>query len=117
MPFNNEFIIDSFPHLKQFAYQLDQYEKVLVVMLDAKYGRILDIRLRGGLISEHDIENQLYRFHKEGGWSQFRYQRHIEKQVDEHYKEIADLVTHLVDDERFENIILVGQSMKKKFSD
>lgn len=109
MPFENSFNIGSFPYLKQLAFHADEYENTLVVMADSKYARIFNIKLGGFVINELDIENNVHRFHKQGGWSQARYQRHIEKQIEQHYKEISEIVTEFLDREHYDNLILFGQ--------
>lgn len=114
MPFDNNIVIDSFPHLKQLAYQASEYKNAIVIMLDAKYSRIFNIRLGGFVMNELDTSSLVHRFHKEGGWAQMRYQRHIENQVHHHYKEIADIITQFMDKEHYENIVLIGQDHEVK---
>lgn len=114
MPFDNNFVINTFAHLKQLAYHASEYENVLVTILDSKYARIFNIKLGDFIVNEITTENLLHRFHKQGGWSQLRYQRHIDKQVEEHYKELSDLITEFIDKENYKNIILIGQEHEIK---
>ncbi|EKE03515.1 MAG: eRF1 protein [uncultured bacterium] len=114
MPFDNSFIIDSFPHLRQLAYQMDEYENTLVIMLDSKYSRIFNIKLGGFVINEIDTESMVHRFHEQGGWAQARYERHIEDQIHHHYKEVAEIATEFLDKEHYENVILIGQEHEIK---
>lgn len=113
-PFENELVVDSYPHLKQLALQADEYEKALVIMTDAKYSRIFDVRLGGTIIEKANIESILHRNHSQGGWSQLRYQRHIEKQIEDHYIETASIAVEIAEAENFQNIILIGQEHEIK---
>ena len=118
IPFENYFINDFMPHLKQLTFQAEENENAVVVMIDAKYARIFEVKLGGTIVTEKDFENILHRFHKEGGWSQNRYQRHIENQRDHHYREIANIVSEMTDQQNYKNVILIGQNHEiKNFKD
>ena len=56
----------------------------------------------------------VHRFHAQGGWAQMRYQRHIERQVENHYKDTAEITTRIIDDENWRNVILIGQNQEVK---
>jgi peptide chain release factor subunit 1 len=53
---------------------------------------------------EDDVHGQ----HDQGGWSQARYQRSVEKEVDDHLRETADLVARRWRQERFDRLALGG---------
>jgi len=118
MPFENEFISNSIPHLKQLAYQADECENALVIMSDSKTARIFQVKLGGFILEEAYLEHEVHRFHHQGGWAQMRYQRHIENQAHKHYSDVAKAATKLLDEYNFENIILIGQHNEiKKLQD
>jgi len=110
MPFENEFIANSIPHLKQLAYQADERENALVIISDSKYARIFVVKLGGFILEESVFKHEVLRFHHQGGWAQMRYQRHIENQSEKHYSDVAKAATKLLDEYNFENVILVGKS-------
>jgi peptide chain release factor subunit 1 len=65
----------------------------LVAVVNREQGRVL--ALRAGRLEEiadrtEDAPNK----HDQGGWSQSRYQRHIENVAHEHYKTVADELGH-----------------------
>jgi peptide chain release factor subunit 1 len=66
-------------------------EGVLVAVVGRERGELY--RLRAGRLEElvEQFDEQHGR-HDQGGWSQARYQRHIEKLVHDHLREIAELV-------------------------
>jgi len=114
MPFENSYAINSIPHLKQLAYHMEEAENALVIMTDQHSSRIFNVRLGGFVLDEMDMEHELHRFHKQGGWAQMRYQRHIEKQVHIHYKEVAKITTEMIDNNPYESVILIGQHHEMK---
>ncbi len=114
MPFENEFQVDSFPHLKQLAYHINEYDNVLVAIVDSKMARLFSLNFKGFIINEYDVLNLVHRYHKQGGWSQMRYQRHIENQQDVHYKETAQKLVEIHDSGDYEKLILIGQTQETK---
>lgn len=114
MPFDNYFHVNSFPHLSQLAYQADEYENSLLVLLDSRHSQIFQIKLGGFITEKQEITNDVHRFHKQGGWAQRKYQRGIELEKDIHYKETADALTRISDEEGFDNIIIFGQDFEIK---
>jgi len=109
MPFENEFITNSIPHLKQLAYQADECENALVIMSDSKYAKIFIVKLGGFIMEKTTFEHEVHRFHHQGGWAQMRYQRHIENQTHKHYSEVTAAATKLLDEQNLNNVILIGQ--------
>lgn len=114
MPFDDYFQINSVPHLLQLAYQADEFENALIVMLDAKHSIIYELKTGGYLIKDKEILSDVHRFHKQGGWSQSKFQRGIEQEIDWHYRDTAQELTRIADEEAFENIILLGQDHEIK---
>ncbi len=67
----------------------------LVVVASREQGRIL--RLRGGRLEEAiDLSEEQPRRHDQGGWSQARYQRHVDVLASRHLREVADAVDRIV---------------------
>lgn len=108
VPFENEFVVDTFPHLKQLVYFHDEHEKILTVVLASNYSQVYEVKLGGCVNERTHIHTDVHRFHKKGGWSQFRYQRGIEQEKSWHYKEVAEAATKIFDEEGFENVIIMG---------
>ena len=81
-------------------------EGALVAVVSREQGRVY--RLRGGR-----LEDVVDRFdeqpgqHDQGGWSQARYQRHIEKLVEEHLKAVADELSQQVRRMRSPRVVVV----------
>jgi peptide chain release factor subunit 1 len=67
----------------------------LVVVVGREQGRFY--RLRDGRLEEiTDLSDEQPRRHDQGGWSQARYQRHIDKLASEHLREVAEELDRLV---------------------
>lgn len=110
--FDNEFILDSFPHLKQLLYVNDEYEKTLVILLNSHHSEIFDVRLGGYLSQRKDykasFDADVKGFHKQGGWAQSKFQRGIKQEKEWHYSETALKTAEIFDSENYDNVIIVG---------
>jgi peptide chain release factor subunit 1 len=66
-------------------------------------------RLRGGqLVPLADQSTEVPGRHDQGGWSQARYERHIETIVDRHLREVADALDGCIRRLRGARVVLVG---------
>lgn len=82
-------------------------EGALVVVVGRERGHFY--RLRGGRLedlADHTEEQQGR--HDQGGWSQARYQRHIETKVREHLHEVAEALDRLVRQLRAVQVIVIS---------
>jgi peptide chain release factor subunit 1 len=89
----------------------------IVAVIGREQGQLY--RLRGGRleeIAEHYDEQPGQ--HDQGGWSQGRYQRHIEKLVQEHLKGVAQEIDRSKRRLQSPKIVLVGsEEMRSEFTD
>jgi peptide chain release factor subunit 1 len=76
-------------------------------------------RLRGGqLVPLADQTTEVPGRHDQGGWSQARYERHIEEIVDRHLREVADTLDRCVRKLRGVRVVLVGpEETRSAFED
>ncbi|MFB0506648.1 MAG: Vms1/Ankzf1 family peptidyl-tRNA hydrolase [Thermodesulfobacteriota bacterium] len=108
IPFDNQLTISSKPSLRQLVQISDEYSTAIAVMVDTDRAKIFEISL-GEIRLESQIESYVPGRHEQGGWSQMRFQRHIREHMHQHHKGVAEQLIKLFDEERFENIILIGQ--------
>lgn len=108
IPFEDEFIIANRPALLQLANLHDEYANALVVMVDSRAARLCEVVL-GGLQSETTFEAEVPGRHKQGGWAQMRYQRHVKDHIDRHHKEVAAYLTTYITAHPQTHLILSGQ--------
>jgi len=114
IPFENEFVVSFSPYLKQLAFLGDEYENVLAIMLDSNSTVIYDVRLGGIVTQRFTSESDVHGFHEQGGWSQKRFQRGIQQEKEWHYRDTANFVRKLVDEEGFNNIVIIGKDYEVK---
>ena len=97
--------ISDQPHVYPLARVIGQYAPYLVVLADSHVARVFVFALNT-VQREDRIEGTKTRRHKMGGWSQKRYQRHVDNFHVQHAKEVVDHVARIVRDERIDRIIL-----------
>jgi peptide subunit release factor 1 (eRF1) len=106
--FDDEFIIASHPALRQLARLDENYTNALVVLVDSHIARVCEVVL-GGFLSETEFTRDFPGRHKQGGWAQMRYQRHVKDHMDRHHKEVADYLTSCLTERPQTRLILSGQ--------
>jgi peptide chain release factor subunit 1 len=67
---------------------------VLVAVVGREQGRVLELR-SGRLEEVADVSDEVPGRHDQGGWSQARFQRHIEKLAHDHLQTVADELEEL----------------------
>ena len=106
--FKDQLIVDAAPHVKQLVEMADAYERLLLVMVDSSRARVYELRL-AGVKQRINVIEDVPSYHKAGGWSQLRFQRHVTEHRDLHHKEVARIVEDLFDREVLKNVVLAGQ--------
>lgn len=102
--------IHNRPHLYPLARVMDQYRRYAVVVCDTNRARIF-VFGRGRTLKEEEIENVKTNRTKVGGWSQMRFQRHIENYHLHHAKEIIESLSAIVKRDGIEEILLAGDEV------
>jgi peptide chain release factor subunit 1 len=104
-------------HLTPLAPLVARADGTIVAVVGREQGQLY--RLRAGRleeVAEHFDETPGQ--HDQGGWSQSRYQRHIEKLVQEHLKGVAEELDRSRRRLQFPKIVLVsGDEMRSEFTD
>jgi peptide chain release factor subunit 1 len=109
--------IGSSLHLAPLVALVGRGEGALVVFVGRERGDLL--RLRAGRLEEIvDQHDETPGRHDQGGWSQSRYQRHIEKLVQEHLKDVAEELDRSRTRMRSPKVVLVcPEEMRGEFVD
>jgi peptide chain release factor subunit 1 len=102
--------ISDRPHLYPLARVESQYPRYAAVLADTNSARILVVAT-GEVVSEQEIVGVKTRRTTQGGWSQARYQRHIENFHLHHAKEVVDALERIVQREKIETILLAGDEV------
>lgn len=103
---NNFFVFDK-PHIYPLIRLFDQNPVYAVVLADTNAAHIYEFG-RGQVLEKEDIENTKTNRTEVGGWSQMRFQRHIENFHLHHAKEVAEELAKIVRDEQINEIVLAG---------
>src|SRR5688572_25382335 len=98
------------PHLYPLARVLEQYPRYAVLLADTHRSRIVVVAANAVEATEQ-VTGTKTRRHKMGGWSQARYQRHIENYHQQHAKEVVDMLARVVRDEGITSIIIAGDEV------
>lgn len=107
MPVPNEIRVGSSPYIRPLAELQDEYQTFALVACDNSTTRIflvtnqqaeLEEQIRGG------IKNHV----RKGGWSQQRYSRRRDNQLQRYAGEVVDALRHLVVAHDIERIVLAG---------
>jgi peptide chain release factor subunit 1 len=86
---------------------LDEYPRMAVVLLDGEQVRVY-LGEQRQVEREAELQGDIPGRHDQGGWSQARYQRHIEFHREQLLKEVVEEVRKLFYAQPFDRLILVG---------
>jgi peptide chain release factor subunit 1 len=98
------------PNLYPLARLDSQYPRYAALLADTNSARVL-VFAGGALEDAQQIENVKTKRTSQGGWSQARYQRHIENFHLQHAKEVVDALERIVQRDGIEHIILAGDEV------
>jgi len=89
-PVDSRVVVERSPCLEPLVAQADG-ERWVVALVNRRSARIF--QGSGDAMEETDrIEDQVHQQHDQGGWSQTRYQRSVEKDKDDHLVHVADVL-------------------------
>jgi peptide chain release factor subunit 1 len=108
VPFEDEFTIADRPMLRQLARLDEDYTNALLVMVDSRTAHVYEVVL-GGLWTEMEFANDVHGRHKQGGWAQARYQRHVQEQIDRHHKDVAAYIATYMEQHPQTQLLVSGQ--------
>lgn len=109
IPFETQISAGPTADLFQLARLLEEAEASVVALVDSNTCRLFATR-RGALVERRgrDEAPDEHRRHDQGGWSQARYQRHIDTQDKRFAHEAAEAVERLVDQVNAKHVVLAG---------
>ena len=99
--------IGDTPHLYPLARLESQYPRYAAVVADTNSTRIL-VFATGELVSEKEVKGVKTRRTSQGGWSQARFQRHIENYHVHHVKEVVETLDRIVTQEAIQHLVMVA---------
>jgi peptide chain release factor subunit 1 len=93
------------PHLYPLARLTDRYPRYAALLVDTNSARLLVFSL-ARTESQQEVRNVKTRKTSMGGWSQARYQRHIDNFHEQHMKEVVDILDRVVREESINQIVI-----------
>jgi peptide chain release factor subunit 1 len=89
------------------ARVIDEHPRMAVVMLDGGDARIY-LAQQGAAVTASESSVELPNRHDQGGWSQARFQRHIQFHHEQRLQEVAERLKDLFYERPFGRLVLVG---------
>jgi peptide chain release factor subunit 1 len=102
--------ISNQPQLYPLARLYDQNRRYAAVLLDSHQARLFVCGF-GKVLARHELAGTKTNRTATGGWSQARYQRHVDNFHLHHCKEVADALDRLVKTEELDKIVLAGDEV------
>jgi peptide chain release factor subunit 1 len=94
-------------YLAPLAPLVGRGDGALVAAVNRERGSLY--RLRGGRLDQAaDLSEEQPRRHDQGGWSQSRFQRHVDELAAEHLRDVADEVNRRIRRNRHVRLVVVG---------
>ena len=106
----SEVYVGDAPHVYPLARLSDRYKRYAVVLTDTHLARIFVIGL-GRIEATGSVESVKTNRTMVGGWSQARYQRHVENYHLQHVKEVVDALDRVVREEAITHVVLAGDEV------
>jgi peptide chain release factor subunit 1 len=106
----NELFVGARPRVVPLLRIADQYRRYAAVVLDTHAARIFVLGL-GRIEAEGEIENVKISRTEGGGWSQARFQRHVDNFALHHVKEVVDSLDAITRQEGIDRVVLAGDEV------
>ncbi len=106
----NQLYVGDQPHLYTLARLYDQNRRYAVVVADTNSARIFVFGMMK-TIDQDRVKSRKVSRTQLGGWSQARYQRHVQNYHLRHAKEIVEALDRIVREEDIEQIIFGGDEV------
>ncbi len=98
------------PHLYPLARLINEYRRYAVLVADSNRARIF-VFGRGRTLAAKEVQNEKMNRTEVGGWSQMRFQRHVDHLRLQHAKEVVEALDRIVREEAIESVIIAGDEV------
>jgi peptide chain release factor subunit 1 len=106
-PLKDRVTLARHPYVIPLEGLIETYESFCTALVDRARARIFLARM-GQIQERTDIFDDVPGWHDQGGWSQSRYQRHIEDHAAHHLKHVAEVLLRFYKVRKFDHLILAG---------
>ncbi|HEX2089055.1 MAG TPA: Vms1/Ankzf1 family peptidyl-tRNA hydrolase [Actinomycetota bacterium] len=100
-------VIADHPYVLPLEAMVETYESFCTVIVDREKARVFLAKM-GRIEEATDVFDDVPGQHDQGGWSQARFQRHIEELVERHLKHVGDVLLRYFKRRNFDHLILAG---------
>ncbi|WP_025321727.1 baeRF10 domain-containing protein [Deferrisoma camini] len=108
IPFRDEVQCADRPFLKQAVENLWEGQRGILAHVGSEGGSLYEFHL-GGVVRTWRFEDEEFPGrHEQGGWSQARYQRHVEDHLHRNLRRLADRMTAWVDERGGCRVVVAG---------
>jgi peptide chain release factor subunit 1 len=98
------------PHVYPIARAIDEFPRYIAVLADTNSARVFVFAVNE-VERTAQVESDKTKHHKQGGWSQKRYQRNVDNFRKQHAREVVEMLTKLVRDEGIDKVLLAGDEV------
>lgn len=106
-PLPDRAILSDHPHILPLESLIETYETFCTTLIDREKARIFQARM-GMVREEKDVFDDVPGQHDQGGWSQGRYQRHVDEHFGKHLKHVGEVLLRSFERQGFDHLILAG---------
>jgi peptide chain release factor subunit 1 len=111
VPFHeNRLVISDRPHLYPLVRLDEEHPRYAALVVDTNTARIF-VFGTGQTIDSVEVQNPKTKHTQVGGWSQARFQRHVENIHLHHAKEVVDRLDQIVASEGIEHVVIAGDEV------
>jgi peptide chain release factor subunit 1 len=103
-PVDSAVVLDRTPYVEPLIADAGS-ERWCVVLANRRNARLF-VGDGGGLEETDRVEDDVHSQHDQGGWSQARYQRGVEKEKDDHLVHVADVAFELYQRQGFDRLLI-----------
>ncbi|MDQ7030004.1 MAG: Vms1/Ankzf1 family peptidyl-tRNA hydrolase [Ardenticatenia bacterium] len=115
VPVRDRLVIGDRPEVRPLVRLAEEFEPMGIIFVDRVHGRLF--RFFMGEIEEwaEQRSTDVPGWHKQGGWSQARYQRHIEAHIEQHFKRVAEDARAFFSENPITRLVLAGHPENTKW--
>ncbi len=108
VPVRDRLMVGDRPEVRPLVVLAEEFEPMGIIFVDRVHGRLF--RMFMGEIEEwaEDLDTDVPGWHKQGGWAQARYQRHIEDHIERHFKHVAADAAAFFQENPVTRLVLAG---------
>jgi peptide chain release factor subunit 1 len=111
VPFGeNRLVISDRPHLYPLVRLDEEHPRYAALVVDTNAARIF-VFGTGQTLDSVEVQNPKTKHTQAGGWSQARFQRHVENIHLHHAKEVVDRLDQIVSAEAIEHVLVAGDEV------